>query len=162
MSAPVIFYMFLNAIAPLVIADNVITTLIFDSTVTGVYSGASGGELFIKKSSDAKKIFLKGKGLPLKTNMNIETSSGELYAFLIIRGENPHSIIQIRNGKKSERVKIVKKSKDYLIEEGEQFLRVVNKRKGYLTVNTVKYPPQAIVELPKGPSLFINSKRVYK
>lgn len=162
MSAPIIFYMFLNAFAPLVISDQYLTTIVFDEPVSLAHTGATNSELYLKKSPDSKMIFIKTKGKRIKTNLNVPTKSGKLYSFLLVSGEQPHSIVQIKDGKKDTDFKIVKKTSYITIEEGKHTVRVLNNSSEEQLINFRKVPSNSKVELPKGSPVFFNEKRIFR
>lgn len=161
MTAPVIFYMFLNVFAPIIISDNYLTTLVFNEPVH-LHSGASESKLFIKKSKNSKMIFLKALGQELETNLNVVTDSGALYSFLIIRGNKPHSTIQIRNGKKDTLFKQVRNVRGVLIEEAKNVIRVTNKRDTTIEVNYITIQPKSSYEYSGGAPIILDGVRVYR
>lgn len=162
MTAPVIFFMFLNSFAPLVISDNFLTTLIFDEEVVRPHSGATKSELYIQKSPDSKMLFIKSNGKKIKTNLTVPTKSGKLYSFLILRGERPHSIVQIKDGKKEQVSRDIKKVEGLLIQEGNTISKIENNSRSKKRVNFTWVEVGSYLELPKGAPIFIGDKRVYR
>jgi hypothetical protein len=162
MSAPVVFYMFLNAFAPLIIHDQFLTTLIFDEEVVRPHTGASKHQIYLKKSPNSKMIFLKSKGVKLKTNLTVPTKSGKLYSFLIKTGSRPHSIVQVKDGKKGKAFKDVKILRDVVIQESPFMTRVFNNSGSKITINSREVIPGNKLELPKGSPVFLNKLRVYR
>ena len=162
MTAPVIFYMFLNVFAPLVINDHFLTTLIFDEPVIRPHTGASASNIYLEISPDSKMIFIKAKGKELNTNLNVPTKSGKLYSFLIRSGKLPHSIVQVKDGKMDNTFKDVKKSRGVMIQESTSIARVLNQSKFSVMINSISLPPNARLELPKGAPVYINGKRIHR
>jgi len=165
MSAPIIFYMFLNSFAPIVVSDYFMTTLIFEERIIDFHSGMDSREFFVKKSKNPNRIhtlFLKAKGVSLNTNLSVTTESGKLYSFLIKTGDKPHSIIQIKDGKKTNLLKDVKNIKGVIIQEGAAYAQLLNGSKKSIMVNSQMVNPGARFELPKGPPIYIDGKRQYK
>lgn len=162
MTAPIILYMFLNSFAPVVINHNFITTLIFNEEVTLPHTGATKSELYLKKGADGKVLFLQAKNESIETNLNIMTKSGKLYSFLIKYGDHPNSIVNVRDGKKDEFLKDVKKTSKYLIQESNQYAVVSNLTGKRITVNTINVAPKGRLEVPKNAAIFINNMRVWR
>lgn len=162
MSAPVIFYMFLNMFSTVVINDNFLTTLVFDEPVGRFHTGVASSELYISKSADSKMIFIRAKGKKLVTNLNVPTRGGKLYTFLIRTGLKPHSIIQVKDGKKSKLYKEVRKTSSYLIEDSEYTTRFFNKLNRAVSVNTIDLKAKSSYTFSKGSPLFLGEERIYK
>jgi type IV secretory pathway VirB9-like protein len=154
--------MFLNVFSTVVINDNYLTTIVFDEPVGRIHSGASGQQLYIKKSPDSKMIFIKSKGKNLLTNLNVPTKGGKLYTFLLRSGSKPHSIIQIKDGKKTSLFKNVVKSRSYLIEDSENTTKITNKSSSKMTINTIELVPGSSYEFPNGSPLFLDDRRIYR
>lgn len=162
MSSPAIFYMFLSFFAPLVINDNFLTTLVFDEVIGSAHTGASASEIMIEKSSNGKMLFIKSKGKKLKTNLSVPTKSGKLYSFLIQTGEKPHSIVKVKDGKKGEIFMDVHSSNGVRIQESKKMSRAINESKKTILINFEEVPPRGVLNLPKGPPVYIFNKRVYR
>ena len=162
MSIPVIFYMFLNSFAPLVLNDQFLTTLIFNEEIVSPHTGASSSEIYLKKSPNSKMLFIKSKGKALKTNLTVPTVSGKLYSFFIITGDLPHSIVQVRDGKKGKAFRDVKISQNVIIQESSSMAQVQNISKKIISINFRKLSPGHSLQLPKGAPVFINNKRTYR
>lgn len=162
MTAPVIFYMFLNAFAPVVIGDNFLTTIRFDEALERPHTGLSKSELFLELSPDRKAIFIKSLGTKVITNLNVPTQSGKLYSFLIITGERPHSFVQIKDGKQDKSFKDVYTSSEVIIQEGVYSARVINKTRKIIQINSIEIPSLARYDLPKGAPIFLNNERVHR
>ena len=161
MTAPVIFYMFLNVFAPIIISDNYLTTLIFNEPVH-LHSGASESKLFIKKSKNSKMIFLKALGQELETNLNVVTDSGALYSFLVIRGSKPHSTIQIKDGVKDSLFKQVRNVRGVSIEESKNVIRVINRRDTSIEVTYITIQPKSSYQFCSGAPILLDGERVYR
>jgi hypothetical protein len=162
MTAPTVFFMFLNMFGTLVLGDRHITTLVFEERITRPHTGVSKKELFMQKSQDGKILYLKTLGTPIDTNLSVTTASGKLYTFRIISGIGPHSIVRIKDGRKDSLYKLVKKYQGIDIEEGNYSLKVTNNSKFNKTINGITLASGSMKYLPKGPSLFIDKVRVYK
>lgn len=162
MSAPVILYMFLNAFAPVVVSDSFITTLVFDEAITSPHTGASAAEIYLKLGPNKKMLFIKSKGRKLETNLNVPTKSGKLYSFLIKKGENPHSIIKVKDGKKDELFKSIKYVEGIEILESSQVAKIENLSNKPVQINSILVNPKERYELPKGAPIFLNGKRVHR
>jgi hypothetical protein len=161
MTAPVIFFMFLNVIAPIIISDDYLTTVIFHEPIH-LYSGASESKLFIKKSKNSKMIFLKSLGQEVKTNLNVVTDSGALYSFLIIKGKKPHSVIQVEDGVRNLLFKQVRNVQGVLIEESKNVIRVTNKTDVSIEVNYITVQRKSSYQFCGGAPIFLNGRRVYR
>lgn len=162
MSVPVIFYMFLNSFAPVVVHDNFLTTLVFSEPVIRVHTGASASEIYIEKSPDSKMLFIKSKGKALDTNLNVPTRSGKLYSFLIKVGKKPHSIVHVKDGKSEGAFKDIKNLRGVIIQEGSYITKVINNRKEIVTANSIEIYPKGSFEFPKGAPIFLNQERVHR
>lgn len=162
MSAPVILFMFLNAFAPIVVSDSFITTLVFDEPIVAPHTGASAAEIYVKLGPNKKMLFIKSKGRKLQTNLNVPTKSGKLYSFLIVKDENPHSIVKIKDGKKDELFKSIKSVGKIEILESSQVAKLENHGNSPVEVNSVVIPPKGRYEMPKGAPIFLNGRRVHR
>ena len=166
MTPPVIFYMFLNIFAPLIINDQFVTTLVFNESVQMPHTGVSNNKIFLQLSPDSKMLFIKSLGLKVETNLNVIGSSGYLYSFLVKSGDRPHTLVQIKDGvneaKNKRSFKRAKNSRGVSIEESRYITRVVNKSKNKIRVNSRNLNINEKLYLTKGAPIFINAKRVYK
>jgi len=162
MMAPVIFYMFLNSFGTLVLGHEHITTLVFKEKVRIPHHGASKNEVFLSVSSDRKMVFIKSLGKPVDTNLSIPTTSGKLYSFRIVAGKRPHSIVRVMDGEKDSAFKRVFDNKNVTISEGRYSLRLSNRSKAAIKVNSIHLNPRTELYLPKGPAVFINGERFYQ
>lgn len=162
MTAPVVFFMFLNAFAPVVVNDDYITTLVFQEPIVKPHTGASKHKLKIEKSKNSKMLFIKSVGRSVRTNLSVMGRSGKLYSFLIVTGDRPHSMVIIQDGKKDKAFKDVKNLRGVIIQEGANTARVLNESKEKITVNSIEVVRGARIELPKGAPVFINNKRVHR
>lgn len=162
MTAAVVFYMFLNSFAPIVINDNFLTTIVFDEEIENVHTGANAKQLYLHKDANSKMLFIKSLGSNFETNLTVPTKSGKLYSFLIKTGKKPHSVIQVKDGRKTAISREIVNSNTYNISDSDFITTVKNKTKSYLTINSVNIPPLQSYEVPKGAPIFINNKRVYR
>ena len=162
MMPPTIFYMFLNAFGTLVIGDMHITTLVFKEPIGKVHTGVSKSQVFIDKSPDRKMLFLKSLGSHIDTNLTVPTKSGKLYSFRLIRGKRPHSLARIEDGLSDKAFKMVFSKNNIFIEEGKYSLKVTNKNKKEILINSMNVEAGQEISLPKGPSVFVDGVRFYK
>jgi type IV secretory pathway VirB9-like protein len=166
MTPPVIFYMFLNIFAPLIINDQFVTTLVFNESVQMPHTGVSNNKIFLQLSPDSKMLFIKSLGLQVETNLNVIGSSGYLYSFLVKSGDRPHTLVQVKDGVNESRsqrsFKRVKNSQGVRVEESRYVARVINKSKNKIQVNSRNLNINEKLYLTKGAPIFISGKRVYR
>ena len=163
MSVPTIFFMFLNAFAPLVLNPNHITTLVFDEPVGVWHTALSKKELYIKKSPDGKMLFISPTGININSkSLTVPTKSGKLYSFLLKEGPRPNSIVRIKDGKRGKSYRDIQNLRGVIIQESKMVARVHNTRKQSVVINTMILPSGSKLEIPKGSPLFINGERVYR
>lgn len=162
MTAPVVFWMFLNSIAPVVISTGFLTTLRFNEAVHMPHTGGSKGELFIKVSPDRKMIFLRSNVKNIKTNLSVPTVSGKLYSFLLKTGTSPHSVISVKDGKNEKLFRQISITSGVQIDDGDFITRVTNKRNVPMLLNDFVLGVGEAIQLSKGAPVFIDGLRFYK
>ena len=161
MTAPMIFKMFLNSWAIIVLGSNFVTTINFSEPVDIAPIGISKKYIFYKKSKNRKNIFLKVLSPEVsKTNMTVITASGKIYNFLLMHGEKPHSTIIVKDGKKDHSFKKLLETKKYKVHESKNTYQFINKLNSKVLVNENIVSKRGVIYLPKGAPVFYQNKRI--
>ncbi len=153
-----IFYILSNQITDLFLSLNLLTTLTFDSEITGFYHGFSDKELFTKLANNQRTLVLQAKREGISSNLLVVTRGGKFLFHYSVDEKNPHEFVEIKQGAINHGMKFLKSYPSFDLWEGSTSYMILNKEKNEIEINGIKVKGREFFS--KGTPLIMNGVRL--